>query len=73
MQLKVHRIGDSIGVILPEEIVRDLEAAEGGTITVERTSDGYRLSAGNDAVARQLAIAEKIMDRYRNTLRELAK
>lgn len=35
-------------------------------------ADGYRFSGYNPKVAHQVEIAKRIMQRYRNTLRELA-
>jgi hypothetical protein len=35
--------------------------------------DSLRISANKPAVSRQMEIAQSLMERYRNTLRELAK
>ena len=73
MQLKLRKVGNSIGVILPREVVNRLNVAEGDSLELTEGSDGYRLNVYDPEVARQVEIGKKIMRRYRNTLRELAK
>lgn len=71
--LKVRRIGNSLGVVLPKEVLAKLNVGEGDTLSVSDTPDGVALSPYDDELNRQLEIARDIMRRYRNTLRELAK
>jgi putative addiction module antidote len=73
MQLKVRKVGNSLGVILPREVASRLKVAEGDNLNLTEGPEGYRLSAYDPDVARQVEVGEKVMRRYRNTLRELAK
>jgi putative addiction module antidote len=73
MQLKVRKVGNSLGVILPKEVVTQLKVVEGDRLTLSEGPDGYRISVYDPEVARQVEVGKKIMRRYRNTLRELAK
>lgn len=73
MQLKVRKIGNSLGVILPREVVTNLKVGEGDNLALTQTGDGYSISPYDPEIARQVEIGKKIMRRYRNTLRELAK
>jgi putative addiction module antidote len=73
MQLKIRKVGNSLGVILPREVVAHLKVVDGDTIELTETADGYQLSPFDPEVAKQVKIGEQIMRRYRNTLRELAK
>jgi len=73
VQLRVRKIGNSLGVILPKEVVTELRVVEGDTLSLDAGAEGYRLSAYDPEIARQVEIGKKIMRRYRNTLRELAK
>jgi putative addiction module antidote len=73
MQLKVRKVGNSLGVILPREVVARLKVVEGDSVNLTEGPEDYRLSVYDPEVARQVEIGEKIMRRYRNTLRELAK
>jgi putative addiction module antidote len=71
--LKVRRIGNSLGVVLPKEVLAQLNVGEGAELTVTDTPDGVALRAYDAELARQLEIGRKLMHRYRNALRELAK
>jgi putative addiction module antidote len=73
MQLKIRKVGNSLGVILPREVVTQLKVVEGDSIDLTEAADGYRLSAFDPDIARQVEAGKKVMRRYRNTLRELAK
>lgn len=73
LELKLRKVGNSLGIILPKEALARLNAKEGDTISVTETPDGLRLSASNPEFARSMEIFESLNRRYRNTLRELAK
>ena len=74
LELKLRKIGNSVGVVLPKEALTFLQAGEGDTISVTDAADGsLRVSPTKPEVARQLEVAQDIMRRYRHTLRELAK
>jgi putative addiction module antidote len=74
LQLKLRKIGNSVGLVLPKEALAHLNAQEGDTITLVNGADGaLRLQARDPEVADQLERAQDIMRRYRETLRELAK
>jgi len=71
--LKVRKIGNSLGVVLPKDVLAKLNVGEGDELTVSDTPDGVALSGADAEFARQMDIMRDIMRRYRNTLRELAK
>jgi putative addiction module antidote len=71
--LKIVRIGNSKGVILPKEDLDRLNLDVGDTISCSATPDGLNLTTKGDEFERQMAAARKIMKRYRNALSELAK
>lgn len=71
--LKVRKIGNSLGVVLPKEVLAKLKVGEGDELTVTETPDGVALTGADAEFARQMEIMRDIMSRYRNTLRELAK
>lgn len=71
--LKVRRIGNSLGVVLPKEVLVKLRVGEGDQLSVSETPDGVALTPYDDETERQLEIARDLMSRYRNALRELAK
>jgi len=72
-QLKVTQIGNSLGVVLPKEIVDRLGITRGQQLSVSETANGIELSPYGPEFNEKMRLAEEIMDRYRDTLRELAK
>lgn len=74
IKLKLRKIGNSVGVILPKEALAQLKAQEGDTLTATEAADGsLRLTHANEEVTRQMEVVEDLMRRYRHTLEELAK
>jgi putative addiction module antidote len=74
LKLKLRKIGNSVGVVLPKEALAHLKVEEGDTICVTESADGsLRMSPINPEVTRQLEVAQDLVRRYRNALRELAK
>ena len=53
--------------------IAKLHAKEGDTLVVTETAEGVVLSPADEEHRKQMELAEDIMRRYRNTLRELAK
>jgi putative addiction module antidote len=72
-QVKVTQVGNSLGVVLPKEVVERLGIARGQMLSLSETANGIELSAFDPEFEEQMRLAEEIMDRYRDTLRELAK
>jgi putative addiction module antidote len=77
LELKVRKIGNSVGVVLPKEALARLNVEEGDTVTLSDAPEGSlrvtASTAGREQFAAQMKAAEKVIRRYRNTLRELAK
>ena len=74
LKLKLRKVGNSVGLVLPKEALAHLKADEGDTLIFSDSPDGgYRVTPNNDPFAHQMAMAEGIAQRYRNALRELAK
>ena len=74
LELKLRKVGNSVGVVLPKEALAHLHAGEGETVFVTEAPDGaLRMSPTNPEVVRQLEAAQRVIRRYRHTLRELAK
>jgi putative addiction module antidote len=73
MQLKVTKIGNSAGVILPKELLLRLRVEVGESLFVSETPDGVRISAANPDFAAAMALAEKVMREDRDIFNVLAK
>lgn len=71
--LKITKIGNSAGVILPKELLAQLRLDIGDTLHVTEAPDGLRMTAHDPEFARQMEVAERIMRENRDVLRALAK
>ena len=72
--LKVRKVGNSLGVVLPKEAAAALQVSEGDTVFLtESPGGGYRVTNYDPEFERQMKIAEDLMRRYRNTFRALAR
>ena len=71
--LKLTQIGNSVGVILPKELLAKLGVAKGDTLYAIETEDGIRLATSDPEFEAQMEVAREIMKRRRAVLRELAK
>jgi len=73
MELKIKKIGNSAGVILPKELLAHLDAGIGDTVAVSRTPRGIELALPDADFDVQMAAARLVMERRKRALRELAK
>ncbi|MFB0874319.1 MULTISPECIES: AbrB/MazE/SpoVT family DNA-binding domain-containing protein [unclassified Sphingobium] len=73
MPLKITKIGNSAGVILPKELLAQLRVGLGDTLYATETPEGVRLTAGDPDFETKMALAEEIMREDRDILRVLAK
>jgi putative addiction module antidote len=73
LKVKVTTVGNSVGVVLPKEVLTRLHVAKGDTLCVTETPDGIELSPYAADFEADMTAARKVMRRYRNALRELAK
>lgn len=72
--LKIRKIGNSLGLILPREMLAELGLGEGDeVVAVKQGHKAFSLSVPEPEFARQMEIARKGMKRYREALAELAK
>ena len=71
--LKITRIGNSAGIVLPKELLARLRAGVGDTLFVSDAPDGVRITASDPDFATKMAVAEQIMREDRDILRALAK
>ncbi|MBS0521150.1 MAG: AbrB family transcriptional regulator [Proteobacteria bacterium] len=74
IELKVRKLGNSLGVVLPKEVIARLNTGEGQYLYLTETPEGgYRLTPFDPAFEQKMAKAEDIIRRYPNTLRALAR
>ncbi len=74
VQLKIRKFGNSLGVVLPKEVIQRLNAGDGEPLFLIESVDGtYQLTPYDPAFEKKMAKAEDIIGRYRNALHTLAK
>ena len=70
--LKVRKIGNSLGVVLPKDVLAMLRVGEGDELSVSETPDGVALKAAAADTVELLKLAEDIMAKRRRVLKALA-
>jgi putative addiction module antidote len=74
VELKVRKFGNSLGVVLPKEVINRLQTGDGEKLfLIESEAGDYRLTPYDPAFEKQMEKIEDVMSRYRNTLRALSK
>ena len=71
--LKLTQIGNSVGVILPKEVLARLKVVKGDTLFVTDTPDGVALTPYDPSFEDQLEVGREFMREYKDTFRALAK
>ena len=68
------KFGNSLGVVLPKEVINRLHAKDGEALFLIEGADGsYRLTPYDPSFEDKMRKAEDVIGRYRNTLHVLAK
>jgi putative addiction module antidote len=73
MTLKLTTVGNSVGVILPKELLEKLRVSKGDLLHVLEIPYGIQLQPLNQTLADQMDVAEAVMRRRRTLLSQLAK
>ena len=71
--VKIVKVGNSAGIILPKADLERLQASIGSSVVKVDTATGFELRAPDAEFERQMAIAREVMARRKRALRELAK
>ena len=70
---KLIKVGNSVGVILPRDILAQLRVELGDSISWTETPDGMQVRAGDPAFVEAMSAAETVMREDRDILAVLAK
>jgi putative addiction module antidote len=74
LESKVRRFGNSLGAVLPKEVINRLRTGDGERLFLIEAPDGsYQLTPYDPSFVQKMRTAEDIISRYRNTLRALTK
>ena len=71
--LKLTQIGNSVGLILPKEVLGQLNLEKGDSVFVTRTADGIALTPYDPALEKQLEAGREFMREFKDTFHALAK
>lgn len=72
-ELRLRRMGGSLGATLPKELVDALRVEAGDKLFAIQTDGGLLLTPHDPTFADAVEAYERISKQYRNALRELAK
>ena len=72
--IQIRKIGNSVGLILPKELLARLKLKEGDKLhIIEQPERGFKLSPYDPKHSETMRIAREVMDEYQDTFRALAK
>ena len=71
-KLKLTNVGDSTGVVLPQEVLAKMQVQEGDNLYLKQTANGFEILADDPELEEGMVQARKVMKQYHNALRELA-
>jgi len=71
--LKLTQIGNSVGVILPKEVLAKLKVEKGDTLFVTEATNGVTLTPYDPGLDEQIAAGREFMHEFRDTFHQLAK
>lgn len=72
-QMKLRRIGNSLGIILNKDALEELAVGEGDILYAIKTLDGLLLTTFDPDFAAVVESNRDYMKRHRNALKELSK
>jgi putative addiction module antidote len=71
--LKLTQIGNSVGVILPKEVLTRMRLEKGDTVFLTESPEGYQIVPYDPDVVTQVELGREFMREYRDTFHALAK
>jgi putative addiction module antidote len=71
--LKLTQIGNSVGVILPKEVLARLKVEKGDVLYLTEAANGVNLTPYDPALQEQIDAGREFMREYRDTFHQLAK
>jgi putative addiction module antidote len=71
--LKLTQIGNSVGVILPKEVLARLKVEKGDTLYLTDAANGVMLTPYDPSLDEQVEAGREFMRDYRDTFHQLAK
>ena len=72
MKVKITQIGHSAGLIIPKEILDQLNINKGDEVSLIKTKDGFMVTPYDPEFEERMTVARKYMAKYKNALKALA-
>jgi putative addiction module antidote len=73
IETKLRAVGNSTGIVLPKEVLTELDLRQDDKVFLVRTEKGYTITPYDETVKEALDVAKDVVKRYRNAFQELAK
>ena len=70
-QVRLRRVGRSLGIAIPKEALARLGSAQGDMLTLTVATEGLRLTRANRELVRSMATFASLNRRYHTALRTL--
>ena len=71
--LKLTQIGNSVGVILPKEVLSRLKLGKGESVFMTETPNGYAITPYDPALEEEITAGRAFMRDFKDTFHQLAK
>lgn len=72
IQLKLTKVGNSVGMVIPKEALARLHVDAGDSVYLTESPDGFLVTPYDPEFGKQMTVAEGVMKKRRAVLRELA-
>ena len=74
LELKLCKIGNSVGLLLPKKVLARLNAGAGDTVYLTETADGgFQLVGADPSFEEKVKVGERLSRRYRAAAKGAAK
>ena len=73
MQLKIRKIGNGYGVLLPKQLLEEMRATEGTILNSEKVDGVYQIFPFDPDFGAALRVFQDTLPEHQNSYRELAK
>jgi putative addiction module antidote len=70
--VKITTVGNSVGIVLPKDVLSRLHVEKGDSLYVLETANGIELTPYDDSFAAEMESAKRVMRKHRDVLRKLA-
>jgi putative addiction module antidote len=70
--VKITQIGNSVGIVLPREVLSKLKAEKGDVVYITDAPDGIYITPYDQHFGEEMEAARSVMRQHRDVLRRLA-